>query len=144
MNKLYILIILSCFLFSNNSAHAASPLVSVDWVKNHIGKEGVVFLDVRGPLAGKTKADYLRGHIPGAIWTDYLMGGWRVANKDKIVGVITDASYFGETTYYKVECGLNAQALTISSQNSFNQVNYKIGDNVELIADMNSVVGFRE
>ena len=62
-------------------------------------------------------------------------------NKDKIVGVITDASYFGETTYYKVECGLNAQALTISSQNSFNQVNYKIGDKVELIADMNSVVG---
>ena len=66
------------------------------------------------------------------------------SNKDKIVGVITDASYFGETTYYKVECGLNAQALTISSQNSFNQVNYKIGDTVELIADMNSVVGFRE
>ena len=65
-------------------------------------------------------------------------------NKDKIVGVITDASYFGETTYYKVECGLNAQALTISSQNSFNQVNYKIGDKVELAADMESVVGFRE
>ncbi len=88
MNKLYILIILSCLLFTNNLAQASSPLVSVDWVKNNLGKNGVIFLDVRGPLAGKTKADYLRGHIPGAIWTDYLMGGWRVANKDKIVGML--------------------------------------------------------
>jgi thiosulfate/3-mercaptopyruvate sulfurtransferase len=88
MNKLFGLIILSCLLFMGGQAQAATPLVSVDWVKNNLGKEGIVFLDVRGPLAGKTKADYLRGHIPGAVWTDYLMGGWRVANKDKIVGML--------------------------------------------------------
>ena len=38
MNKLYILIILSCLLFTNNLAQASSPLVSVDWVKNNLGK----------------------------------------------------------------------------------------------------------
>ena len=79
-------------MFLGGLAQAATPLVSVNWVKDNLGKEGIVFLDVRGPLAGKTKADYLRGHIPGAIWTDYLMGGWRVANKDKIVGMLPSVS----------------------------------------------------
>ena len=58
-------------------ALAASPLVDVAWVKANIGKPGVVFLDVRGAIAGKSKADYLRGHIPGAVWTNYLKDGWR-------------------------------------------------------------------
>ena len=92
MNKFFGLIIFSCLLFLGGLAQAATPLVSVNWVKDNLGKEGIVFLDVRGPLAGKTKADYLRGHIPGAIWTDYLMGGWRVANKDKIVGMLPSVS----------------------------------------------------
>lgn len=60
-----------------SNALAADPLVDVAWVKANIGKPGVVFLDVRGKLAGKSKADYLRAHIPGAIWTNYLKDGWR-------------------------------------------------------------------
>jgi len=60
-----------------SAAIAAEPLVDVEWVKSNIGKSGVVFLDVRGKLAGKSKADYLRGHIPGAVWTNYLKDGWR-------------------------------------------------------------------
>ena len=53
-------------------AQTATPLVSVEWAAANIGKPGVVFLDVRGRLAGASKDDYLRGHIPGAIWTNYL------------------------------------------------------------------------
>ncbi|MBX2882715.1 MAG: sulfurtransferase [Granulosicoccus sp.] len=56
---------------------AADPLVDVDWVKANLGKPDVVFLDVRGKIAGKSKADYLRGHIPGAVYTAYLKDGWR-------------------------------------------------------------------
>jgi len=56
---------------------AAEPLVDVDWVKANIGKPDVVFLDVRGKIAGKSKADYLRAHIPGAVHTAYLKDGWR-------------------------------------------------------------------
>ena len=67
---------------------AASPLVDVAWVKANIGKPGVVFLDVRGRLAGKSKADYLRGHIPGAVWTNYLKDGWRYKNKDGVAGML--------------------------------------------------------
>lgn len=65
----------------STGAFAAEPLVDVDWVKANIGKPNVVFLDVRGKLAGKSKADYLRGHIPGAVWTNYLKDGWRAKDK---------------------------------------------------------------
>ena len=74
------LAILGLAAFST-SAFAAEPLVDVDWVKANIGKPNVVFLDVRGKLAGKSKADYLRGHIPGAVWTNYLKDGWRAKDK---------------------------------------------------------------
>jgi len=62
-------------------AEAAEPLVSVDWVKANLGKPGVVFLDVGGRLGGKSKATYLRGHIPGAVYTNYLKDGWRAKDK---------------------------------------------------------------
>lgn len=59
-------------------AFAAGPLVSVEWVKSNIGKPGVVFIDLQPP------ADYLRGHIPGAINTDYYKGGWLMERADKV------------------------------------------------------------
>lgn len=58
--------------FVASPALAADPLVDVDWVKANIGAEGVVFLDSRG------STDYLRGHIPGAVNTNYGKDGWRV------------------------------------------------------------------
>jgi len=67
-------------------AMASQPLVDVNWVKDHIGKPGIVFLDVRGKLAGKSKTDYLRGHIPGAVWTNYLKDGWRAKDKNGTPG----------------------------------------------------------
>lgn len=57
-------------------ALAADPLVSIDWVKASLGKPGIVLLDVRSG-AGVSKDLYLRGHIPGAIFTDYAKAGWR-------------------------------------------------------------------
>ncbi len=69
-------------------AGANQPLVDVAWVKSNIGKENVVFLDVRGRLAGLSKADYLRAHIPGAVYTDYLKDGWRVKDKNGTPGML--------------------------------------------------------
>ena len=62
--------------------------------------------------------------------------------KNLISGKITDVSYFGETTYYKVECGKNAETLTISAQNSFSKMDYKIGETVKFKTDIKSLVGF--
>lgn len=61
-------------------AMAADPLVDVDWVKANIGAENVVFLDSRG------STDYLRGHIPGAVNTNYGKDGWR-ETRDGIIGL---------------------------------------------------------
>lgn len=63
-------------------AHAAQPLVDVEWVKDVAGKPDVVLLDVRSRLSGNSKATYMRAHIPGAVYTDYMKDGWRVKDKN--------------------------------------------------------------
>jgi len=109
-SKLVLSGVAGLFILSSGlgSALAATPLVDSAWVKANIGKPGIVFLDVRGKLAGKSKADYLRGHIPGAVWTNYLKDGWRtkdahgtpgmmapVAKLEKLIGGlgISDSSH---------------------------------------------------
>jgi len=52
-------------------AGAADPLVNVDWVKANLEKPGIVYIDFAPP------ADYLRGHIPGAVNSNYAKDGWR-------------------------------------------------------------------
>jgi len=64
-------------------AMAAEPLVDAAWVKANVGKAGVVFVDTR------PQVDYLRGHIPGAVHTDYAKDGWRVKKGD-VVGMFPD------------------------------------------------------
>jgi len=53
-------------------AFAADPLVDVAWLKDNLGADGVVVIDARASTA------YLRGHIPGAVNTNYGKDGWRV------------------------------------------------------------------
>jgi len=53
-----------------------APFVSSHWLLEHAGD--VIILDVRHALDGSiTKADYLNGHIPGAVYADFqsLSGG---------------------------------------------------------------------
>ena len=52
-------------------ASAADPLVSVDWVKANLDKAGIVYVDFQAPT------DFLRGHIPGAVNSNYGKDGWR-------------------------------------------------------------------
>ena len=63
--------------------------------------------------------------------------------KKETIGKIIDTSYFGDTTYYKLEFVSNSDTLIVSAQNSFDQLDYKIGDMVQVDTDMNSVVAFR-
>ncbi len=64
------------------------PLVDVDWVKSQIGAPGVVFLDLRGGPKRQPDRTYLSGHVPGAIWTNYGKGGWRVKDKRGTPGML--------------------------------------------------------
>ncbi|MCH9806479.1 MAG: sulfurtransferase [Alphaproteobacteria bacterium] len=88
--KIFLKLMAVFWLFTLPGAgHAASPLVDVEWVKANIGKPGVAFLDVRGKLAGKSKADYLAGHIPGAVYTNYLKDGWRSKDESGVAGQLS-------------------------------------------------------
>jgi len=70
-------------VFTMGNAQAADPLVDVEWVKSNSAKSGIITVDARG------KADYLRGHIPGAVNTNYGKDGWRVA-KGGVPGLFPD------------------------------------------------------
>ncbi len=69
---------LLALLFTSLSA-LAQPLVDAAWAVANIGKPGVVFVDLQpGP-------DYLKGHIPGAVNTNYGKDGWRADRaRDKV------------------------------------------------------------
>jgi thiosulfate/3-mercaptopyruvate sulfurtransferase len=72
------------FFWSLN-ALAATPLVDVEWVKANIGKPGIVFLDLQ------PAADYLRGHIPGAVNTNFEKDGWREERaRDKVPDMLPE------------------------------------------------------
>ena len=83
MKKFFSLgISLMLFSFITSSLYAATPLVDAVWVKDQIGKEGVVMLDLRTP------ASYKKGHVPGAVYTNYSKDGWRVKNSEGIAGML--------------------------------------------------------
>ncbi|KAF0165920.1 MAG: Uncharacterized protein FD157_1096 [Rhodocyclaceae bacterium] len=67
------------FLFGFiGTAFAADPLVDAAWVKANLGKPGIVVVDMQGT------SDFLRGHIPGAVNTDFAKSGWREERADKV------------------------------------------------------------
>jgi len=66
----------------------------------------------------------------------------KATSKELMLGTIKDISYFGETTYYKISCGKSNELLIVSSQNSFGQISYKVGEKVKFKIDTESVVGF--
>lgn len=67
-------------------AFAAEPLVSADWLNGKVGSDEIVVLDLRTKIAKSGKDDYLKAHIPGAIWSDYP-GAWRT-DRDGVTGVV--------------------------------------------------------
>ncbi|PLX37632.1 MAG: sulfurtransferase [Hyphomicrobiales bacterium] len=101
-------------------AQAADPLVSVDWVKANTGADGVVFVDLR------PATDYLRGHIPGAVNTNYGKDGWREAQgpvpgqlpKDtaKLAGVIGNLGIGNSSHVVLVPPGKNSTDMGIGTR----------------------------
>jgi thiosulfate/3-mercaptopyruvate sulfurtransferase len=74
------------------------PLVSVEWLSQHLRDPGLVVLDIRSAIDGGGAETYAQGHIPGAIHSDYDKAGWRttrnglpymlpsVAQLEKLIG----------------------------------------------------------
>lgn len=68
------------------AAPDAGPLVSSAWLAKHLERDDVVILDIRSPLAKKSRKDYEAGHIPGALYSEYP-GAWRTT-RNKVSGVL--------------------------------------------------------
>jgi thiosulfate/3-mercaptopyruvate sulfurtransferase len=64
------------------SADGVSPLVSVAWLKVHLSDPDMIVLDIRSAIDGGGVEAYARGHIPGALHSDYVRDGWRVSRSN--------------------------------------------------------------
>lgn len=53
------------------------PLVDVGWLLENLGNDDLVVVDVRNELSEGSEAVYRAGHIPGAVYSNYLKAGWR-------------------------------------------------------------------
>ncbi len=56
---------------------APPPLVDVAWLLENAGRDDLVVVDVRSELSEGNEAVYRAGHIPGAVYSNYLTAGWR-------------------------------------------------------------------
>lgn len=66
----------------------AQPLVSPEWLAGRLADPELLVLDVRiAPEGGQ--AAFEGGHIPGAVFTDYVKDGWRAA-KGTAIGMLPD------------------------------------------------------
>jgi thiosulfate/3-mercaptopyruvate sulfurtransferase len=117
MNKLTTTLIATGALFLVGNAYAATPLVDVNWIKANSCNDDVRVLDIRNGLDGGSRTEYLKGHIPCAVYTDYLKGGWREGVKsvpgqlpptDKIAKLIGDLGIDNDTHVVIYHHGKNA------------------------------------
>lgn len=88
LNKLNTLIFICIFsiTFSLN-LFASEPLVSSEWLNSNLTNDKIVVLDIRNKIDGGSKESFEAGHIPNAVYSNYLEDGWRTT-VDGIVGKI--------------------------------------------------------
>ena len=52
-----------------------TPLVSTQWLADHLGDPAVRIVDIRSAVDGGARAAYEAAHVPGAVHTDYAKDG---------------------------------------------------------------------
>ncbi|HET7192682.1 MAG TPA: sulfurtransferase [Pseudolabrys sp.] len=62
-------------------AHA-EPLVTAQWLNDHLADQDLVILDIRSAIDGGGTAAYVAAHIPKSIHSDYDKAGWRVTRNN--------------------------------------------------------------
>ena len=62
-------------------AHAA-PLVTPQWLNEHLADTDLVVLDIRSAIDGGGAQAYAAGHIPKSVHSDYDKAGWRVTRNN--------------------------------------------------------------
>ena len=79
------------FFTAASSVLAAEPLVDAAWAKANAGKPGVVFIDFQ------PSTDFMRGHIPGAVNSNFAKDGWRAERaSDKVPDMLGEPNKLAE------------------------------------------------
>ncbi|KAK3608792.1 hypothetical protein CHS0354_006833 [Potamilus streckersoni] len=66
-----------------NSVSFGKGLIEVKDLKSHLGKDDTIILDIRSKISKESIKDFKEGHIPGAVYSDYLEESWRIKIGDK-------------------------------------------------------------
>ena len=77
-------------LASTALAGAAEPLVDPAWLAAHLDDRELVVLDIRDVEEGSSAELFAKGHIPGAIHSDYAKAGWRT-KAGEVIGMLPPA-----------------------------------------------------
>ncbi len=72
------LVLAAILLAWPSGAGASEPLLPVDALKAKLGEPDLVVVDIRSVMDGGSVETYAKGHIPGAVHSDYDKAGWRV------------------------------------------------------------------
>lgn len=67
-----------------------SPLVSTQWLADHLTDAQLRIVDIRSAVDGGARAAYERAHVPGAVHTDYAKDGWR-CTRGMATGLLPEA-----------------------------------------------------
>ena len=87
MKRILLGALLALGVLAGGRAQATEPLVSPEWLAGHLNDGSVKVLDIRNRIDGGSAVVFAKGHIPGAVYSDYLSAGWRVA-QDGVPGML--------------------------------------------------------
>jgi thiosulfate/3-mercaptopyruvate sulfurtransferase len=73
----------------------SGALISSEELAGLLADPDLVVLDIRSAVDGGGRAAYEAGHVPGAIHTDYVTGGWRVKSASGGAGMLPDEAALG-------------------------------------------------
>jgi len=59
-----------------NGAALSPPLVEPDWLEQRLGRADLVVLDIRNPYGNAGRRTSEEGHIPGAVYSNYITDAW--------------------------------------------------------------------
>jgi len=73
-------------------AQEPGPLVEAGCVAENACRDDVRVLDIRSrKIDGESRAEYVQAHIPCAVHSDYVQGGWRAKQGD-VPGVLSSVA----------------------------------------------------
>jgi thiosulfate/3-mercaptopyruvate sulfurtransferase len=61
---------------SGATAEAMPPLVDAGWLAGRLMYPSLVVLDIRSPIGGANRMRYEAGHIPGAVYSNFMTDPW--------------------------------------------------------------------